>query len=266
MNCKEVAEQDIAERYLLDRLTEPERDEFEKHYFECESCFSPLQTGLAVQTKLLHQPLVLTQARGASWRRMWAWRPALAALVLLFGVGFWWYWAQKRPSSQQVFSSPPKANPKVFEQSQPPSSAAPSLEELARVEAPPYSATVLRGAEDEKQEGFRKAMQYYVKRDYLHAIPDMRIAVQASPQTSNYNFYLGACYLLTGQTDSAIVSLRKTISLGDPGYSESAHFYLAKAYLIKNEISAAEVELQTTIRLQGDHEAEARDILRQLRR
>jgi hypothetical protein len=52
MNCKEVQELDIAERYLLDRLTEPEREEFEKHYFECGSCFSQLQTGLTVQAEL----------------------------------------------------------------------------------------------------------------------------------------------------------------------------------------------------------------------
>jgi Tfp pilus assembly protein PilF len=123
---------------------------------------------------------------------------------------------------------------------------------------------VLRGAEDEGQETFRKAMQYYVKRDYAQAIPGVRTAVKASPRTPSFNFYLGACYLLTGQTDSAIVSFRKTVSLGDPAYSESAHFYLAKAYLRKNEVSAAEDELQTTIRLHGDQEAEARDILRQL--
>jgi TolA-binding protein len=142
--------------------------------------------------------------------------------------------------------------------------AGPSNQELARVEPPPYSAIVLRDAEDEGQGTFRNAMQYYLKGDYARAIPGVRTAVKAGPRIPRFNFYLGACYLLTGQTDSAIVSFRKTISLGDPAYSESAHFYLAKAYLSKNEVSGAKVELQTTIRLRGDHEAEAKDILRQL--
>jgi TolA-binding protein len=266
MNCREVEERDIPERYLLDRLTEPEREEFEKHYFECASCFSQLQTGLAVQTELRHQPLVTAQARGASLRRTWVWVPAFATIVLLFSAGIWWYSAHNRQPSQQVASSPPKASPEVSAPSQPPSAEAPSLDELARVEPPPYSGMVLRGVEGEGQETFRKGMQYYVKGDYTHAIPGVRAAAKASPRTASYNFYLGACYLLVGQTDPAILSFRKTVSLGDSAYSESAHFYLAKAYLQKKDVPTAENELQTTIRFRGSMEAEARNILRQLRK
>ena len=262
MNCKEVENQDIQERYLLDRLTEPEREEFEKHYFECGACFSQLQTGLAVQADLRREPPLPEKVHGASWRGTWVWAPAFVTILVFLSAGIWWYTAKKGQPSQQASTSPSKASPELSAKPQTPTLAvpsieAPSMQELARVEPPPYSAVVLRGAEDDGQESFHKAMQYYVKRDYKHAIPGVRTAVKASPRTPSFNFYLGACYLLTGQTDSATVSFRKTISLGDPAYSESAHFYLAKAYLIKNEVSAAEVELQTTIRLKGDHAAEA---------
>ena len=87
MNCQEVEERDILEEYLLDRLTEPERDEFEKHYFECGSCFSQLQTRLALQTELRRQPAMPARTRGASLRRVWAWTPAFAAVVLLIRCG-----------------------------------------------------------------------------------------------------------------------------------------------------------------------------------
>ncbi len=266
MNCREVEEQDITERYLLDRLSEPEREEFEKHYFECASCFSQVQTGLALQAELRHQPLVPAKACGASLRSMWAWTPAFVTFALLFGVAIWWYSSHNRQPLQQASLPPPKASPEVAMQSQPPSPAAPSLEELARVEPPPYSAAVLRGAENEGQETFRKAMQFYLKGDYAHAIPGVRAAVKASPRTARFNFYLGACYLLVGQADPAIVSFRKTVSLGDSAYSESAHFYLAKAYLRKKEVSSAEDELQKTVRLHGSLEVEAGDIIRQLRK
>jgi TolA-binding protein len=265
MNCNEIEELEILEAYLLDRLTEPEREEFEKHYFECGSCFSRLQTALAVQAELRHQPL-RTQVRGASLRRMWAWTPAFATAALVLTVGIWWYSTQKHPPSQQVASSPTKASPEVSAQPQTPSPAAPSLDELARIEPPPYTAMVLRGAEDEGQETFHKAMQYYVKGDYVDAIPGVRAAVKANPRTASFNFYLGACYLLTGQTDAAIASFRKTVSLGDPAYSESAHFYLAKAYLQKKEVTGAEDELQKTVRLHGSLETEAQEMLRQLRK
>ena len=59
MNCQEVEERDILEGYLLNRLSEAERDEFELHYFECESCVSLLQTGLTVQAELQRQSLAL---------------------------------------------------------------------------------------------------------------------------------------------------------------------------------------------------------------
>jgi tetratricopeptide (TPR) repeat protein len=142
--------------------------------------------------------------------------------------------------------------------------AAPSLEELARVEPPPYPGAVLRGAEDKSHENFRKAMQFYAKGDYAKAIPGVRAAAKASPQTASFNFYLGACYLLAGQTDPAIVSFRQTVSLGDPAYSESAHFYLAKAYLQKKEVTRAKDELQKTVQFHGSLESEAAEILRQL--
>jgi TolA-binding protein len=266
MNCREAEERDIPERYLLDQLTELERDEFEKHYFECESCFSRIQTGLTVQEELRRQQLVRTHAGAVHMRRAWAWIPAFAAFALLVAVGIWRYSARERQSVPQVSSSAPRANAEGSVPSPSQSPATPSLEELARVEAPAYSAVVLRGAEDEAQGNFRKAMQYYLRGDYANAIPGLRAAVKASPRTASLSFYLGACYLLTHQPDSAINSFRKTISLGDPAYSEQAHFYLAKAYLQKKDASTAEDELRTTVRLGGSRAAEAAEILRQLRK
>ena len=264
MNCNEVEEREILEAYLLDRLTEPEREEFEKHYFECTSCFSQLQTRLAVQSELQRQPVMPARARGAGFHLSWTWTPAFVTVALLLAVGVWWYSAQKHTPSQRASLSPPTASPEVSVPSTPPSSTAPSLEELARVEPPPYSEIVLREAEEEGQEAFRTAMKNYSKEDYVKAIPGLRAAVNANPQAASFNFYLGACYLLTGQTDPAVASFRNTIALGNPAYSEAAHFYLAKAYLKKKEVSAAEEELQKTVRLHGGMEAEAQAILLQL--
>jgi TolA-binding protein len=263
MNCKEVEERDILEGYLLDRLTEPEREEFEKHYFECGTCFSELQTRMVLQAELRRQPAMPARARGASLRRMWVWGPAFATIAILFSAGLWWYSARHRQPSQPVASSQPKVSPEVPVQAQP-QSAAPALEELARVEPPPYSGVVLRGAEDEAHETFHKAMQFYVKGDYAKAIPGVRAAAKSSPQTASFKFYLGACYLLSGQIDPAIVSFHKTVSLGDPAYSESAHFYLAKAYLRRKDAARAKDELQKTVQSHGSLESEAAEILRQL--
>jgi TolA-binding protein len=180
-------------------------------------------------------------------------------------VGIWWYSA-RRQSSEQISSFPPKANPEAKAQSQLPLPAVLSLEELARVEPPVYSPLLLRGPEDEGQEAFRQAMQYYVKGDYAKAIHGLRAAAKASPEAARFNFYLGICYLLTGQTDLAIKFLRGATSPGDSAYSEPAHFYLAKAYLKKKDVSRAEDELQAAIQLHGNNEVAAGEILRQLRK
>jgi len=265
MNCKEIEERDIPELYLLDRLTESERDEFEKHYFECESCFDQLQTGLMLQAELRREPLARTRAGGALQRRMWVWTPAFAAVALLLVAGIWWSSARKQVPSQ-VSSLPSNVSPEVTAQTQPNSPVAATLEELARVQPPAYNAVVLRGAEDEAQQAFRDAMQRYVKGDYAKAIPGLQDAVKADPNTARFNFYLGVCYLLTDQTEAAVVALHKTVSLRDQSYSGPAHFYLAKAYLRAKDVSAAENELQESIRLRGAMGAEASEILRQLRK
>jgi hypothetical protein len=113
MNCEEVEEREILEEYLLDRLTEPDREEFEKHYFECASCFSQLQTRLAVQAELQRQPAIPDRVRGAGFRLAWAWTPAFVTVALLLAVGVWWYSAQKHTPSHQASSSPATASPEV---------------------------------------------------------------------------------------------------------------------------------------------------------
>lgn len=259
MDCKQVTKQDVLERYLLDQLTEPERDQFEQHYFECESCFSQLQTALTVQSQLHRYPSTQANMRGTFAWRMWSWTPALVTAVALLVIATWWY-SVRRHAVQQVVvpsqgSQPQSANPRAS-----------TLEELALVDPPPYSAISFRGVEDQAHHQFDLAMQNYSKAEYARAIPGLRTAVRADPQVLSFNFYLAASYLLTGQTDSAIEFFRKTISLGDPSYSEQSHFYLAKAYLKKQDVSRAQEELRSAMGFHGSKEAEATQILLQLRR
>ena len=263
MNCGQVEEREILESYLLDRLSEAEREEFEQHYFECASCFAELQTGLALQDELRRQPRVHEQAGHAFLGLSWAWAPALAA-VLIFAGAIGWYSARQHAGSQIAWVPP--AAPEASSPPQPSPPPGASLEELARVEPPPYNAAVLRGAEDEAQQAFRKAMESYIQKNYAQAIPGLRGAVRAAPGMARYNFYLGASYLLSGQNGAAVASLSKTITLNDPTYTELAHFYLAKAYLRMKDVAAAQRELKAVVRLHGSWTAEAQGILSQLSR
>ena len=261
MNCKECEERELPERYLLGRLSDSERDDFEQHYFECASCFSELQTKMAIRDELLRQPLVHTHEHAGFFSHSWAWALASVAILLLLAAGLRWYSGRKQQTQSPVVSNQHPNNP---EPRQPSTQREAPLDELARVQPPPYKPVVLRGVEDQAHEQFQQAMQHYLQGEYKKAIPGLQAAVQDSPQSARFGFYLGVCYLLIGETDSAIESLQRVISLGDQLYAKPAHFYLAKAYLQKKDIGAAVVELQATIRLRDSNQAEAAEILHRL--
>src|SRR5947209_1005189 len=113
MNCRGVEEQDVLERYLLGRLTDVEREEFEQHYFECDSCLSQLQSGLALQEELGRMPPVRTREGRASFWRLRAWTPVFAVLAVVLAAGIWWYAARRAHSVQQALSSTLATNPKA---------------------------------------------------------------------------------------------------------------------------------------------------------
>ena len=58
LSCDQIAAHAFAERYLLGELSEPERDAYERHYFDCERCFHELTTVGAVRIiqSLQHNP------------------------------------------------------------------------------------------------------------------------------------------------------------------------------------------------------------------
>jgi tetratricopeptide (TPR) repeat protein len=265
MNCREVEEQGVIERYFLGQLTDTQRDEFEQHYFECDACSSQVQTGYAIQEGLRHQPLPSSPNPG--WiRQKWLWMPAFALLgSLALAIGTWRYVGRPQQTPRQGSSPIPITKSKPQPNGGPKTSG-PNLEELARVQPPAYSATLLRGAEDEAEVEFGNAMQHYLKGDFTDAIPGLRAATNASPRAARYSFYLGACYLITGQTGAAIASLQRTISLNETHYSQQAHYYLAIAYLQKKDVSRAKEELQLTVKPGGSMAAKAEEILRQLNR
>lgn len=259
MNCEQIMRSEVAEKYLLGQLSEAEQKAFEQHYFECQRCFDDLQTYRALQLELKHAAPAI-RAEPAATRIGWKWASAAAAAVvtLAVGIGVWF----RQPAT--VPSSPPAPvvqAPKVQTPTEPP---LPTLQELAQVQPPPYVPASLRGPEDEARRQFRQAMRHYMKGEFQAAIHGLRSAYELDDQLPDVSFFLGVCYLLTEQTDSAIDLLRRTIGLGESPYLEEAHFYLSKAYLRKGDVLAATNELKATIRLQGSMQSDARDLLHTL--
>jgi tetratricopeptide (TPR) repeat protein len=270
MNCEQVLKGDIAGKYILRQLSVAEQEAFEEHYFECERCFEMLQTCRVLQVALNETSSVMhTEPIEEPVRWRWTWGLAAlllygAALIFVAAVagGFWKYRASISGSSHHAPVGARNTN------AAPKNAAGENKEavlaQLARVDPPPYNPTLVRGAEDQAALRFRRAMSYFLRKDYVAAIPGLQDAARLDANSSKANFYLGACYLLTDQTDSAIKSLQKAASSDAADYAEQAHFYLAKAYLRNNDVRSAQNELELTVKFHGDRENEAKDLEQEL--
>jgi tetratricopeptide (TPR) repeat protein len=260
MNCEQVLRDEVAEKYLLGQLSDAEREAFERHYFECSRCIEELQTYQALQETLRDTAKVI-QPEPTSKRAVshWTWAAAAAGVLLVIGTGYWL--ERPRPPSPSPSATAILPAPKI---EHPPATRVLSASELAEVQPPNYTPVILRGVPDEATLRFHEAMLHYMKRDYAGTIPGLYAASQLNSKAPNISFFLGICYLLTGQTNSAIAQLRRTAALGDSPYSEETRFYLAKAYVRKADFVAARTELRRVILLQGEREKEARELLGQL--
>ena len=261
MTCEEVIEGEIVEKYLHEQLSEESRDAFEQHYFECSRCFGLLRTYRDLQAELAKtRQSTLADAPQRHWIWRWAWVPATAVVVLATSLALW-----QRPA-------PDVAQPAAVVQPSTPAPSGPgqatpgpSLSDLARIDPPRYSPSQLRGVEDEATARYQEAMKRYAQGDYAEAVGGLSAASKLDPEAPHVLFFLGISYLMSGQPDAGINALRRTIALGDSPFAEDAHYFLAKASLQKRELATAEKELARTIELRGEREAEARQLLGQLR-
>ena len=242
MDCTRIAEDQGMERYLLGQLDDAEREAFELHFFECEECFSQLEALQAAQQILTAEPVSRTlQIEHPKWIRTWGWAVAAAAVLVIGLVAALW-WVMRPPLHRTA-------------------SLSPALAELARIEAPYYEPVRLRGVQDDAQQRFRTAMEFYSTGDYVSAIPGLKEAAAVDPNAANISFFLGACYLLADRTSEGIETLQHTIDLGDTPYLEESLLLLAKAHLARGEVDSAKATLRDLVYLGGDLEAEARQVL-----
>ena len=83
-------EQDLSALYLAGELPEGEAQAFEKHYFECESCWQDVQRGSELRATLGNSAVASAAPHAAAIRRARSWLPLAAAAAIAFvGIGVW---------------------------------------------------------------------------------------------------------------------------------------------------------------------------------
>ena len=246
MDCCRIEREGLTERYLAGKLTKDEQRAFESHCFSCPKCLEKLQLCRLLQEELEELEvagLSIVTKESRSPIRRWAWVSAAALVLAAVAIGIGWQLG--------ILGGRSAGSDKISV--------------LSKFEPPLYIPPSLRGAVDEASERLRAGMMRYQLGDYAGAIPILRSAAERNPRGAPIRFFLGICYLLSGQTDEGCRELKITIELGDSAYLEEAHFYLAKGLLRQGHIRPARLELKAVVELGGRFEKEAARLLTELK-
>lgn len=272
MTCDDIERDEIAERYLLGRLSDEERDEFEAHYFDCTRCLERLQAMEAAQEALASETASNQDrpsagsghAATAGSRRAWRVAAAVAAAaVIVLSVRVLQEGPTGDPSSEPASQTKPVDAPGV-----PPSPQAaetePALARLGAFDPPAYAPMRLRSNATDAQREFRSAMVVYVEKNYADAAAQLRRVIALPGPPIDAFFYLAVCELQTGQLQDAASAFERVIAFGESPYLEDAHFLLAKTRIRQRDVAAARSQLLRVIALAGDRREEARQLISQL--
>ncbi len=259
MDCQRIGAEDIAERYLLGRLTERDRDAYELHFFTCARCFADLQTLRSVQAELERTaPAATTEIAGGRRGRAWMWAAA-GALVLVTGGALWTVGRKTAPGGGPTITDLPPVRASQPGADTRAAAVESRVAELARVEPPVFIPLTMRSAEGARA-SFDNAMAAYATGRYADAATGLELVVSQQPAAANAHFFLGISYLMLDRTEDAIRELRQCLDTRDPGYAADAQFFLAKVFIRQCDREAAAQALEAVTRLNGRRVNEARNL------
>jgi hypothetical protein len=157
-------------------------------------------------------------------------------MVIALGVLFWQAKQSRRDQGAKTITRPAEIPAERYQL-------------LAHFEPPPPSTAAQ----------LRTAMDRYLRRDYAGAINMLR-----AQNSTEAQFYLGICDLLTNKQDAGLRELRSVIAAGDNPYLEPSHFYLAKGLLGNADVTDARHELEAVVAMHGTLEKPAQALLAQI--
>lgn len=263
MNCRDIETHEIIDKYLNDRLSEQETEEFEQHYFGCSRCFAELEARHAAAFELngVNNSLKALPERAPRGSFSWHIPLAAAASILLAAMLLFKFYDPQAPvPPPAVRNERPDAVPaEATDQNA-------KLQQLAMIdEAPPYVSSSRRGGEGNLAlEKFREGMEKYVQGRYTDAIPPLEQSARLDPSHLPTTFYLGISYLMTDKPDQAISRLSRLTRSDSNPFSDESHWFLAKAFLKKQDLVSARRELDYVVASGGQHSEEARQAVRLL--
>jgi len=218
--CQEFEDRAFVERYLMNRLSPADQEEFEAHFLTCEWCQQSIELGKAIRATL---PTV----KAVPARRSWVTFGAGLGLAAAAGLAAVLLLPSTRPSAE--------------------------VTRLGAVgQAPLYLGVPVRADQPASADSlFGKAMAAYASEDYSEAAPALRAALRAGVDSAPAEFFLAASLLMSGDPEEAETGFGRVIALGDTPYRPEAHFYRAKALLRLGRVADALADLRRAAALPG---------------
>jgi hypothetical protein len=242
MTCSEIQHENRIELYLDGRLSGPDREAFEQHYFECDNCLAQMQAAQAARAALLEMGEQEEPPDGIILRHP-LWIAAAIAASVIAAILTWQTIHQSREATQTAIVTAP-------------------LFALNEIQPPRYSANILGGQSTAAQQAFRAAMVSYSEANWSATATALTEVLEKFPDSSDAIYFRAICQLLSGNLSSALPGLDRVVALGNATpYEEEARFYRAQAYLLQNRAEDARKELDYVIGMQGNYEAKARAVL-----
>jgi hypothetical protein len=238
MTCHRVTSENLIERYVQGKLDPGLRDDFENHYFECESCLAFLQTVQTIHPVLAAMPPPVLAKRRAP---LLPWLGLAAAAALVIVLIFW-----QKPSPNSVAALPPPA---------------PAALLLSEIRPAPYSPALFRDGAAGPGPAFETAMRLYQNRRWKDAAEALAMVARTPPSNPAALHFAGISHLLASQPEAALAALDRVIAVGSNSpFEEEARFYRAQALLLTGRLPEARQELDRVIQAKGDYEAQARSL------
>jgi tetratricopeptide (TPR) repeat protein len=229
MICETFA--DLMDDYLQNEITAEQREAFEAHYFECDSCFLELKTRERLYSKEI--PITLK-----GQKRLFIFKPKLAFIFssLLIIIVFAWVFINHNSHTNLLY-------------------------EISDFDPPHYMQTNTRSLSD--QQTFNQAMLLYIKKDYSSALNILR-KINKNDTNPQILFFKGICYLITDDLKNAIDSFNIIIKNMNPSYYDEAIYYKGIALLRKNKKDQALKQFNNLASMFSPYSARAKTLIEKI--
>jgi len=227
MKCKEFSV--LIDGYLKGELSKENREEFEKHYFECDKCYLELKLN-----EELHRKEVKIVLKGKKARL--AFKPLLifsSFLIILISSVF----ILKEANQKHILLKISYFTPPVYIESETRNQSGNELFSQAMID---YNNTK-----------FSKAIHTLNKIKYIDSNPKVL-------------FFKGICYLLNDQNKNAIKNFDFIIKNSNPSYYDEAIYYKGIAFLRLNKKKEAIKLFDNLSKMFSPYAGQAKSILEKL--